>query len=251
MRGCGWWRRRCRAMPAHRRRTTTASRTTRGITAELAREVGADVVVGFSMGGSVALEMVASGEFQRAGGPARYQPVGQGRASVLPRDRRARQRARRPPAAVLAGGSLDGQADPGVRGAPERVARRTSAGTCRRQVNQGLREYVRWLHRYERPAERLCGAASQRGSCTPRRATAGSPTRSAAPSRRAPHAHVVTVPGQVCFLPNEVPERDRGRDRRALSVKSAPDAVAPTVQDAISAAEARRSRRGTDGRQPR
>src|SRR3954454_16168130 len=36
------------------------------ITAELATKVGADVVVGFSMGASVALEMVASGSF---GGP--------------------------------------------------------------------------------------------------------------------------------------------------------------------------------------
>src|SRR4051812_47725939 len=37
------------------------------ITSELATTVGADVVVGFSMGGSVALEMVASGAFR---GPA-------------------------------------------------------------------------------------------------------------------------------------------------------------------------------------
>src|SRR4051812_12187893 len=33
------------------------------LAAELARNVGADVVAGFSMGGSVALEMVASGAF--------------------------------------------------------------------------------------------------------------------------------------------------------------------------------------------
>src|SRR2546423_1685172 len=33
------------------------------LTAELAREIGADVVVGFSMGASVALEMAASGAF--------------------------------------------------------------------------------------------------------------------------------------------------------------------------------------------
>ena len=39
----------------------------RGLSAALARQVGADVVAGFSMGGSVALEMVASGEFA---GPA-------------------------------------------------------------------------------------------------------------------------------------------------------------------------------------
>src|SRR5439155_9441812 len=34
------------------------------LTAELAREIGADVVVGFSMGASVALEMVASGDLR-------------------------------------------------------------------------------------------------------------------------------------------------------------------------------------------
>src|SRR5438128_11949832 len=37
------------------------------LTAELAREIGADVVVGFSMGASVALEMVASGDFAGPG----------------------------------------------------------------------------------------------------------------------------------------------------------------------------------------
>src|SRR5207253_8980886 len=47
----------------------------------------------------------------------------------------------------------------------------------------GLREYMRWLHRHERPAERLCEAGSRRGSFTPRRATAVRPPTSAAHSR--------------------------------------------------------------------
>jgi pimeloyl-ACP methyl ester carboxylesterase len=43
---------------------------------ELTRRVGADVVVGFSVGGSVALEIGHLGRFRWAGRPARHQPVG-------------------------------------------------------------------------------------------------------------------------------------------------------------------------------
>ena len=118
-------------------RTTTASRTTRGSRPSWRREVGADVVVGFSMGASVALEMVASGAFT---GPAVLLGISlsaDGRARVLPRDRPARQRAGQPARRRPGQGSgLDGQARPGVRRAPGRAARRLpqerSRGTCGR-----------------------------------------------------------------------------------------------------------------------
>ena len=41
-----------------------------------------------------------------------------------------------------------------------------------RDMRLGLQASLRWLHRDDDPARRLCEAASQRGSCTPRRAMA-------------------------------------------------------------------------------
>ena len=86
------------------------------LAAEVATNVGADVVVGFSMGGSVALEMVASRSFAGADRSARRRLVDQGRARVLAGDRRARERAGQPAHRALREGSgLDGQTHPSVR----------------------------------------------------------------------------------------------------------------------------------------
>ena len=128
------------------------------LTAELATKVGADVVVGFSMGASVALEMVASGSFT---GPVVLLGI-----SLSAKDEPAFFRAivrlgsvlgGLPAAGPGQGGGLDGQAHPGVRRTPGRAARGLPQERPAAQ-RHGLREYVRWLHRHERPAERLCRA---------------------------------------------------------------------------------------------
>ena len=56
--------RRCRGMSARRLRPTFPSRTMRVSPRELAANYHCDVVVGFSIGASVALEMAASGAFK-------------------------------------------------------------------------------------------------------------------------------------------------------------------------------------------
>ena len=49
-----------------------------------------------------------------------------------------------------------------------------------RHVRLGLREYVRWLHRHERPAERVCQAGVPTWIVHAEKGTAGSPPTSAA-----------------------------------------------------------------------
>lgn len=66
------------------------------LAAELARKLGADVVVGFSMGASSRARDGRLGRLQGAGRPARHKPFAQGRARVLTRNCAAWQRAGRP-----------------------------------------------------------------------------------------------------------------------------------------------------------
>ena len=143
------------------------------LTAELAAKVGADLVVGFSMGGSVALEMVASGSFTE---PAVLLGI-----SLSAEDEPAFFRAivrlgsvlGSLPAAVLAKGAASM-----VKRIPVSAERQDELrGDFRKNVpqhnQQGLREYVRWLHRYEIPPSGSAGPAFRPGSSMPRRETAG------------------------------------------------------------------------------
>jgi pimeloyl-ACP methyl ester carboxylesterase len=177
------------------------------LAAELATRVGADVVVGFSMGASVALEMVASGGFTRpvvllgislsAGDePAFFRAIVQ-LGSVLGSL----------PAAVLAKGAASM-----VKRIPVSAERQSELrGDFRRNVpqdtRQALREYVRWLHRYERPAERLCVAGVPAWIVHAEKGDGGLTEAERRTLEACPHAHLVTIPGTVFFLPNEAPER--------------------------------------------
>jgi pimeloyl-ACP methyl ester carboxylesterase len=177
------------------------------LAADLAAKVRADVVVGFSMGGSVAIEMVASGVFT---GPAVLLGV-----SLSAEDEPAFFRAivglgavlGSLPAAVLAMGAASMVKRIPVSAERQNELREDFRKNVPKHVRHGLREYVRWLHRHERPAERLCKAGvptwivhAEKGdgalTVDERRALAA-----------CPHAHLVTIPGTVFFLPNEVPKR--------------------------------------------
>src|SRR3954453_18474510 len=118
------------------------------LTAELATKVGADVVVGFSMGATVALEMVASGRFT---GPVVLLGI-----SLSAKDEAAFFRAigrlggvfGSLPAAVLVKGATSM-----VKRVPASAERRDELREDFRKnvpkdLRQGLREYVRYLHRH-------------------------------------------------------------------------------------------------------
>jgi pimeloyl-ACP methyl ester carboxylesterase len=142
------------------------------LAARLARKVGADVVVGFSMGASVALEMVASRDFN---GPTVLLGV-----SLSAADEPAFFRA-----IVRLGDVLGGlPASLLAKGAASMVKRvrmpagaGRTAGGFRKNVPQhmrrALREYMRWLRLHEHPQSGSAGPACRRGSSTPRRRDGG------------------------------------------------------------------------------
>lgn len=150
------------------------------LTAELARAVGAEVVVGFSMGATVALEMVASCAFT---GPAVLLGI-----SLSAEDEPAFFRA------IVRLGSVLGSLPSAVlaRGAASMVKRVPASAERQAELREdfrrndpqhirhGLREYVRALHRH--PA--------RRAALPSRRPDVGRPRREGrrwADRRRAPH----------------------------------------------------------------
>jgi hypothetical protein len=76
------------------------------------------------------------------------------------------------------------------------------------EIRRGLRAYLRWLHRDDDPARRLCGAgtpawvvhAAEKGD-------GGLTTHERTVLEACAHVRVVTLPGRVFFIPNEVPGR--------------------------------------------
>jgi pimeloyl-ACP methyl ester carboxylesterase len=177
------------------------------LASELARDVGADVVVGFSMGASVALEMVASGGFA---GPAVLLGI-----SLSAEDEPAFFRAivrlgsvlGGLPAAVLAKGAASMVKRTPVPAERQRELREDFRKNVPQHNRQALREYVRWLHRYERPAERLCRAGVPTWLVHAEKGDGGLTDTERTTLEACPRAFLVTVPGSVFFLPLEVPER--------------------------------------------
>src|SRR3954452_7016048 len=128
------------------------------ITAELVRSVGVDVVVGFSMGATVAYEMVVSGAFT---GPVVLLGV-----SLSAPDEPAFFRAIMRlgsilgtlPAAVLKKGAASMVKHASV--SPERQAQLQAdfARNSPRDMRRGLLAYLDWLRRDDDPARRLAEA---------------------------------------------------------------------------------------------
>jgi pimeloyl-ACP methyl ester carboxylesterase len=175
------------------------------LTSELAAEVGADVLVGFSNGGSVALETIASGGFS---GPAVLIGI-----SLSAEDESAFFRAivglsrvlGAMPAAALARVAASMVKRIPVSAERQRELREEFRRNVPRDVTPALREYVRWLHRYERPAERLCGAGVPTWVVHAEKGDGGLTDDERSTLEACGHAHVVTIPGAAFFMPNEVP----------------------------------------------
>ena len=177
------------------------------ITAELVRNVGADVVVGFSMGAMVAYEMVVSGAFA---GPVVLLGV-----SLSAADEPGFFRA------IIRLGSILGTLPFAVlkKGVPSMVKHAAVPPERRaqlkadfalndtRDMRRGLQAYLHWLHRDDDPARRLCEAAVPAWVVHAEKGDGGLTQHERAVLEACPRVQVVTVPGKVFFLPNEVPER--------------------------------------------
>jgi pimeloyl-ACP methyl ester carboxylesterase len=181
-----------------------------GLAAELATNVGADVVVGFSMGASVALEMVASRSFA---GPVVLLGI-----ALSTKDEPAFFRA------IIRSGSVLGGLPASVlaKGAASMVKRLPVSAERQGELREDFRKnvpehmrnalnaYVQWLHRNERPAERLCQAGVPIWIVHAEKGDGGLTDDERCTLESCPHAHLVTIPGHVFFMPNEIPERIAG-----------------------------------------
>jgi pimeloyl-ACP methyl ester carboxylesterase len=76
-----------------------------------------------------------------------------------------------------------------------------------RHVRQGLSEYLQWLDRHEDPAERLCRAGVPTWLVHAEKGDGGLTDAERRTLEACPHAYLVTIPGSVMFLPNEIPDR--------------------------------------------
>ena len=174
---------------------------------ELATRVGADAVVGFSMGAVVAVEMVTSGSYE---GPVVLLGV-----SLSPKDEPAFFRAIIRSTSVLGNlpmKVLAAEAASMVKRIPASPERQTQLRedfrrNRPRDMRLGLRAYLRWLHRHEGRAERLCDAGVPMWIVHAEKGDGGLTDDERRTLEACPHAHVVTIPGAVFFLPNEIPER--------------------------------------------
>jgi pimeloyl-ACP methyl ester carboxylesterase len=177
------------------------------LAAELAAEIEADVIVGFSMGAVVAAEMAMSGAFV---GPVVLLAV-----SLSTKDEPAFFRGLVASSSVLGGlpfAVLAKGAASMVKRIPASDARRAElradfAKNVPRDVRGGLQEYVRWLHRGHDRAERLCRAGVPMWVVHAEKGDGGLTDSERRTLEACSNAHVVTIPGQVFFLPNEVPDR--------------------------------------------
>src|SRR3954469_17385912 len=170
------------------------------ITGELVRSVGADVVVGFSMGAMVAYEMVVSGVF--AG------PVVLLGASLSAPDEPGFFRA------LIRLGSILGTLPSAVlkKGAPSMVKRAPLpperqaelradfARNNTRDMRRGLQAYLRWLQRGDDTAQRLCDAGVPVWVVHAEKGDGGLTEHERAVLEGCAHVQVVTLPGAVFFL---------------------------------------------------
>jgi pimeloyl-ACP methyl ester carboxylesterase len=173
----------------------------------LAKDVGACVVIGFSMGASVALEMVASGNFA---GPVVLLGI-----SLSPKDEAAFFRAIVKlgdvlgglPSAVLAKGAASMVKRVPVSTERQNELRDDFRRNDSRHTRRALREYVRWLHKYDDPAERLCRAGVPTWVVHAEKGDGDLTDHERRVLEACPNVSLVTIPGAVFFLPNEVPDR--------------------------------------------
>lgn len=185
------------------------------LASSLAAHVGADIVVGFSMGAVVAVEMVVSGAFT---GPVVLLGV-----SLSPKDEPAFFRAVARLGSVLGGlpaSVLAKAAASMVKRIPvtaERQAelRRDFRKNVPAHVQPGLREYLRWLHRGDGRAKRLCEAGVPAWVVHAEKGDGGLTTEERRVLEACPQVKLVTIPGHVFFLPNEVPEQIAATIREA------------------------------------
>ena len=180
------------------------------LTADLVADFGCDVVLGFSLGASVALEMAASGAFSG--------PVVLLGPSLSPKDEPGFFRAivwlggplgRLPSATML---KMMGMATKQARLSGDRRAELLAdfRKNDPRIMRQGLRAYLKYLGRYDSPAARLCDAGVPAWVVHAEKGDGGLTSEERTTLTACPRTTLVTIPGTSYFIPNEESERIAG-----------------------------------------
>ena len=177
------------------------------LAAELAANYKCGVVVGFSMGASVALEMAASRAFK---GPLVLLGI-----SLSARDEPAFFRAIVRLGTVL--GSLPSATLMRMTAIAVRTARVSDAHRSQmradfrsndpRVLRSGLRAYLQYLDRHDSPAERLCDAGQRTWIVHAEKGDGGLTQDERQALQACPRMNLITIPGTSYFLPDEEPER--------------------------------------------
>jgi pimeloyl-ACP methyl ester carboxylesterase len=177
------------------------------LAADLVAKTGADVVVGFSMGANVALEMVEKKLFT---GPTVLLGISLSQpdeSAFLVGVARLSQVVGTWPLALMkmAAGSM-------VKGIPVPDARRAELAadfrrTNTRDMRSSLREYVTWLRSGEDHAALLGRSGVPTWVVHAEKGDGGLTDAERRTLETFPTIRVVTIPGRVFFLPNEVPDR--------------------------------------------
>jgi pimeloyl-ACP methyl ester carboxylesterase len=175
------------------------------ITADLARDIKADVVVGFSMGAMVAYEMAVSGafsgptvllgsSFSSADEPAFFRGIANS-TKVLGTL----------PIRILKAGAASMVKQAKV--PPERQAELKAdfARNNPADIAKGLQAYMRWLADDDDRAGRLCETGLPTWVVHAEKGDGGLTPHERSVLDACPSARVVTIPGHVFFLPNDVP----------------------------------------------
>jgi pimeloyl-ACP methyl ester carboxylesterase len=194
------------------------------ISAELARRTNADVVVGFSMGAVVAAEMVVAGSFT---GPVVLLGV-----SLSTPDEPAVFRAiirlgtvlGTLPAAILKRGAMSMAGHAALPDERRAALRADFALNNTADIRGSLRAYLRWLKQGDGRAERLCAADVPLWVVHAEKGDGGLTDHERQVLDACPNTTVITLPGSVFFIPNEVP-----------------DTVAAIINDALAAITPRNS----------
>jgi pimeloyl-ACP methyl ester carboxylesterase len=192
------------------------------LAAGLAADLGCDVVVGHSTGGTVALEMAGSGAFS---GPLVLLAVAfsRGDESVFLRilDRLARVLGYLPFAAML---KLMGAAMKGIPLPPER--RDVLVAELRkndpRVMRRGIHCYLRYLDSHGSVASRLCDAGVPAWVVHGERGDGGLTDEERRTLEACPRTNVITIPGASYFTASEEPALVAGLIVQALDRTQSP-----------------------------